>query len=153
MSETHNDNPIIPEPLPGVIRIDFEATILIRGCPNDVATSHRSRKQQVTKDNNINNNNDNYDDPPLLLWSLSSRVNSHITGIPLSVVNFFTRSAFGRLWSATLHVAEQILNGQRPQHQRAIAEKRDLYDFVERRMAVMVGKCQKTKTNKQQKIK
>lgn len=132
MSETPEDDPAIPEPLPGVVRIDFDCTILIGGCPEDHPCLAKSKHKYPQ-------------DEELILISLSSCVDPHVMGLPVKLINLVTRTAFGRLWSAMLQVAEDVRDGKRPQYQDAIASKRELYDFVENRIQVMFEKVNKQK--------
>jgi hypothetical protein len=127
MSETPEEDPVIPEPLPGVVRIDFEANFLIGGCPPDHPC--------------LANSKNNYPEgEELIMITMSSRVDPHVSGVPVKLINLVTRTAFGSLWSALLSVAEEVRDGKRPEHQEAIAAKRELYDFVEGRIDVMIDK-------------
>ena len=134
MSETADDDPAIPEPLPGVVRIDFDCTILIGGCRDDHPCLAKSKHKYPQ-------------DEELILISLSSCVDPHVMGVPVKLINLVTRTAFGRMWSAMLQVAEDVRDGKRPQYQDAIASKRELYDFVENRIQLMFEKVNQQKTD------
>jgi hypothetical protein len=47
---------------------------------------------------------------------------------------------------STLHVAEDVRNGKRPMHKKAIDAKRELYDWIEERAAVMINNLEKEST-------
>jgi len=126
-SETAEDDPIIPEPLPSHVRVDFENGILIRGCPVDHPCLINSKK--------------NYpENEELIMISLAMTVDAHVKFVPKRVINFVTRTVIGRLWSSTLKVAEDIRDGKRTKHQEAIREKIDLYGWIEERTQVMFDK-------------
>jgi hypothetical protein len=127
LTETPEDDPDIPEPLEGVVRIDFEASILIRGCPPDHPCLAKS-KQSYPKDEE------------LIMISMKYLVDAHVKGVPMALINFVTRTVLARMWTALLQVAEDVRDGQRPQHNEAIAGKRELYDWVENRIDLMIEK-------------
>jgi hypothetical protein len=131
LTETPEDDPVIPEPLPGVIRIDFECSILIRGCPPDHPCLEKSKEKYPKEEE-------------LIMISLKYLVDAHITGVPKSLINFVTRVVLGKLWTSLLQVAEDIRDGKRPQHKQQIAEKRELYDWIEGRIDVMIAKVKES---------
>jgi hypothetical protein len=71
---------------------------------------------------------------------MRSWVDPHVGGIPVSVINFISRTVFGRIWSALLGVAEQVREGKRLQHKEAINSNRILYDWLEHRIGAMMEK-------------
>ena len=127
LTETPDDDPVIPEPLPGVGRIDFECTILIRGCPADHPCLAKSKERYP-------------EDEELIMISLKQRVDAHVSGVPKALINFVTRTVVGRMWTALLQVAEDVRDGKRPEHKKAIDENRELYDWVDGRISVMMEK-------------
>ena len=126
-TETPEDNPDVPESAPNVVRIDLSASILIRGCPPDHHLLEKSRHKYPEGEE-------------LILISIKSWVDPHIAGVPVSIINWFSRTVFGRLWSSLLGVAEAIREGKRPQHEEAIQNNRDLYNWIEQRIEVMMEK-------------
>mmetsp|Transcript_26344 Transcript_26344/g.29149 ORF Transcript_26344/g.29149 Transcript_26344/m.29149 type:complete len:321 (-) Transcript_26344:17-979(-) len=126
-SETSEDDPIIPEPLPSHVRIDFEQTILIRGCPEDHPCLVKSRNKYPENEE-------------LIMISIAMTVDAHVKFVPLTLINFVTRTVIGRMWSSTLKVAEDIRDGKRVMHQEAISKKKHLYGWIEERIQLMLDK-------------
>ena len=128
-SETPEDNPDIPESPPDIVRIDLSCSMLIRGCPPDHHLLSKSRHKYP-------------EDEELILISIKTFVDPHITGVPVSVINWFSRTVFGRMWSSLLGVAEGVREGKRSKHKEAIEQKPELYEWIEQRVAVMLAKVQ-----------
>lgn len=129
-TQTHEENPDIPKPLPGVVRVDLSCYVAIRGCPPDHQLLEKSGHKY----------------PPgeeLFLFSMKVWVDAHVAGIPLSLINWVSRTVFGRVWANLLGVAEGVRDGTRPLHQEKIAENKKLYDWIEERAKVMVEKVKK----------
>jgi hypothetical protein len=121
----HDGDPVIPaEPDKGVVRIDFSAGFVIRKCPSD----HELLKDSKRK----------YNDP--LLICVEQQMDAHVGLVPMSLVNFFTRTVLGKMWSTLLDVAEDVRCGKRAEHKEAIAKNRELYDWVEARVQGMQRK-------------
>jgi hypothetical protein len=126
-TETPRDNPCIPEPEKGVVRIDFDCSMVIRACPADHVCLAKSKHKYPA-------------DESLILVSLKNFVDAHVKGVPVSMINFMTRTALGSMWGALLGVAEGIRDGKRPLHAEAVASKRELYDWVGARLTIMLAK-------------
>jgi len=138
MSETHDDDPVIPEPTNRTVRIDYSCSILIRACPSDHPCLEKSKHNYPL-------------DEELILFSLEMNADPHVKAVPLSLQNFVTRTVIGRFWTSLLHVAEEVRDGERPEFKEAIDQKRDLYDWVEQRISTMVDKLkQENKDTKQE---
>lgn len=129
LSETHEENADIPLPTPGAVSVDLSASMLLRGCPSDHPLLAHSKHKYPEGEG-------------LILISIKSFVDAHVTGIPLSAINFVSRTVFSRLWSALLNVAEGVKEGKRSAHQQAIENNRELYDWVEERIKVLIEKVQ-----------
>lgn len=127
LTESPEDNPDIPESAPGVVKIDLEMSMLIRGCPATHPLLEKSRHKYPQ-------------DEELILISMKNFVDPHVGGIPVSIINFVSRTVFGRMWSSLLGVAEGVRDGKRPQHKRAIDDNRELYDWIDQRIEVMMDK-------------
>jgi len=125
LSQTSEDDPVIPEATTKAVQLDFSNFMLIRACPSDHPCVTRSKVHGK-------------DHEPLILISLSLEVDPHIGVVPQSVQNFFTRTVLGRMWLTLLHVAEDVRDGKRPMHKEAIDAKRELYDWIEERTGVMI---------------
>mmetsp|Transcript_11332 Transcript_11332/g.18750 ORF Transcript_11332/g.18750 Transcript_11332/m.18750 type:complete len:330 (+) Transcript_11332:97-1086(+) len=115
---------LVTEPKKGVQRIDLEAGFLIRPCPPD---HHLLAKSKANYPEN----------EKLLLISLEQFVDPHLAGVPQTLQNFFTRTFMGKLWGNLLEVAEEVRANKRPKHAKAIAAKKDLYQWVEERVQIM----------------
>lgn len=102
---------VVPPPEPGVERIDFQGTFLFRA-----SQAH----------------------PGKILVSFKMFVDSHIKGVPLSLINFVTKTVIGHMWDMLLQVAQGVRDGVRPKHQKEIAAKSELYAWVEDRIGTML---------------
>lgn len=96
--------------------------MLIRGCPISHACYPKDAKEEV------------------FLISLNMSVNARVGLVPQRMINFVTRTVIGRLWAKLLHVADNIRNGEMPSHLEAMERKRELYDWIEARLKVMIEK-------------
>jgi hypothetical protein len=126
LNQTSEDDPVIPEATNKTVELDFSNFLLIRACPSNHPCVTRSEHRGVE------------DHEPLILLSMSLEVDPHISAVPQSAQNFITRTVLGRMWLALLHVAEDVRDGKRPMHKEAIDAKRDLYDWIEERVGVMI---------------
>ncbi|KAL3902849.1 MAG: hypothetical protein SGARI_005649 [Bacillariaceae sp.] len=133
-SQTHEDDGVIPEPSKKVVRVDYSCSILIRACPPDHPCLANSKHLYP-------------DSEELLLFSLEMNADPHIGAVPQTLQNFVTRTVIGRFWSSMLHVAEDVREGKRPLHKQAIDEKKELYDWIDQRIAVMVEKVKHKNSN------
>lgn len=118
---------LISPPQKGVTRMDFQAGIVIRPCPPNHHLLAKSKANYPA-------------DEKLLLISLEQFVDPHLAGVPQSLQNFFTRTFMAKLWGSLLQVAEEVRANQRPKHAAAIANKKELYDWVDQRVQVMFDK-------------
>jgi len=121
----------VPEPAKGYKRVDFDAGFLVRSCPPDHPSLAKSKHKYPA-------------DEKLLLISFLQHLNLRVAGIPLSFINFFSRTVMGQLWGELLHVAEDIKTGKRPAHKKAIDENAELYGWVEERVQVMFDNMEKS---------
>lgn len=115
----------IPEVDKGYCRIDFDAGFLFRPCPSDHPALKNPKRCYPA-------------DEKLLLISLMQQVDAHVAGVPLKLVNFFTRTVIGQQWRALLQIAEDVKAGKRLLHKEAIDAKQELYGWVEGRVQVMI---------------
>ena len=138
LSQTSDDDPVIPEATKNAVRLDFSNFLLIRACPSDhpcvVRSKHHGEK----------------DHEPLILLSMTMEVDPHIKAVPQSAQNFITRTVLGRMWLSLLHVAEDVRDGKRPMHKEAIDAKRGLYDWIEERASVMIDNLGKETTEEEE---
>mmetsp|Transcript_46076 Transcript_46076/g.111606 ORF Transcript_46076/g.111606 Transcript_46076/m.111606 type:complete len:337 (+) Transcript_46076:56-1066(+) len=137
-SETTQDDSVIPEPKKGEVRIDFESSILVQGCPEDHPLYPKSEEQRSKLP----------EGDEIIHIGMRMTVNSHVHGVPMSFINFATRTVIGTMWGQLLRVAESVRDGEMSLHREKIKEKAELYDWIKERMDAMVAKVkeeQKTK--------
>lgn len=116
----------IPAPDRHVRRVDFEAGIVVRPCPSDHPALQKSHNT--------------YEGEKLLLVQVTQRMDAHVAGVPMSMINFFTRVVLGRMWGSLLQVAEDVRDGKRPAFAAALEEHQELYSWVSGRVDVMLNK-------------
>lgn len=122
------DQPQVPPPEKDITRIDYESSFTFRRCPPD----HPCLKESKHKGES------------LILVTVTMFTDAHVGYVPLSVINFTTRVALGGQWGALLQVAQDVKEGKRPDHVKAIHEKPELYDWVNQRIAAMCSKIDDT---------
>eukprot|EP00816_Leptocylindrus_hargravesii_P004794 CAMPEP_0196825804 /NCGR_PEP_ID=MMETSP1362-20130617/93265_1 /TAXON_ID=163516 /ORGANISM="Leptocylindrus danicus, Strain CCMP1856" /LENGTH=364 /DNA_ID=CAMNT_0042206295 /DNA_START=4875 /DNA_END=5969 /DNA_ORIENTATION=- len=126
---TGDENGLVPPPDENddVIRIDFDGGFVFR-------------KHVVNDDDNDGIGGDfDGDGEDLIMTSFQSSIDSKLNTLPKPLLNFVLRQAFGMMWSMLLRVAEEVRDGKRPEHAKAIAAKREvLYDWVDERVGLML---------------
>jgi hypothetical protein len=127
------DGVTIPEPSPVLVRVNYDAGVLIRSCPPDHPTLVNSRSKYPTGEK-------------ILLLSLTQCVDPHVHYVPKRLVNYVTRSVMGHVWGNLLATTEEVRDGKRPAHQEAIKNKQELYGWVEERVKVMLAKLERKET-------
>jgi hypothetical protein len=114
----------IPPTKKGYVRMEVQGGFVFEKCPAD----HPMRQSTSGDDNDQ------------VLVTFSFAVDPKLR-IPQSLINFFVRVAIGHLWGMFLRVAEDVKEGKRPAHSKAIAAKREaLYEWIEERARVMLGR-------------
>ena len=121
---------VVPPPARNVTRVDFEGAFLFRSCPKDHPVLKQSKKKYTE---------------PLILVTFKLFCDSKMRGVPMSIVNFVTRTAIGNMWSMLLEVADGVRNKKRPAHEREIASKTDFYAWVASRIDKMLAKLEYSK--------
>jgi len=114
----------IPPVEKGYTRVDLKAGILFRSCPDNHPALQKSKHKYPAGE-------------PLILVSVMEQIDAHVAGVPLTMINFFTRTVLGAQWISLLKVAEEIRDGQRTEHLDAIQQKQELYSWVSRRVEEM----------------
>ena len=104
-------------------RVDFDGGILFRKCPADHPAFINSKKNH---------------EGDMVLVCLTMQVDPHVAFIPTAMINFVTKSVLGQMWAQLLTVAEEVLDGKRPQHADSIKEKGELYDWIDQRAQVIL---------------
>jgi hypothetical protein len=131
-SETSVDDPVIPSVPKNVIPIDYSCSILVRACPPDHPCLKSSKNEYPAGES-------------LVLFSLKMTADPHVKAVPQGLQNFITRTVIGRFWSSMLQVAEEVRDGKRPAHKEAIDGKRELYDWIDARIDVLLQKMKEEK--------
>jgi len=131
LTETSKDNPDVPESAPGVVRIDLSMDMIIRGCPLDHPLLKKSKDHQYPEGEE------------LILISMTNWVDPHISGVHPSIINYVSRTVFGRMWCALLSVAEEVRDGKRMKHMEAIRQNPVLYEWIRQRVDAMMEKVKK----------
>jgi hypothetical protein len=119
---------VVPPPASGVERIDFAGAFLFRACPTDHSMLQQQEQQEREQEQQ----------PSLVLVSFKMFVDAHVAGVPMSLINFVTRTVIGHMWAMLLQVAREVREGKRPQHAAVIAAKPDFYQWVDQRVQVML---------------
>lgn len=119
---------VVPPVASGVDRVDFQGAFLFRACPPDHVTLRHSDKSYTE---------------PLVLVSFQMECDAHISMVPMSLVNFITRTVIGHMWAMLLQVAEQVLAGERPCHAANIASNPAMYQWIDERVQVMLHQLAK----------
>lgn len=117
----------IPPKDEDVERVDFEGVFVFRACPHDHPLRLHSKRD--------------YRNNPLLV-SFKVYMDPHMTAVPVSIINFFTRTVIGQMWDMLLQVAEEVRDGFRPNHQDRIRNQAELYDWVQARIHVLLLRLQ-----------
>lgn len=113
------ENGLVQAPAKGVTRVDLNFGMVIRPCPPDHPCLAKSKHKYPEGEH-------------LLLFSLTQQMNYHVKMVPLSLINFVTRTMMPVIWGSILKVAEKVRDGKRPEHENLIAEKEELYGWVNR---------------------
>jgi hypothetical protein len=120
---------VVLPPESGVERIDFAGAFLFRACPADhpmlIQQQQFQQQEQPQQES-------------LVLVSFKMHVDGHFAGVPMSLINFVTRTVIGHMWAMLLQVAKDVREGERPQHAEVIAAKPDFYGWVEQRVHIML---------------
>ncbi|GKY96051.1 hypothetical protein MPSEU_000565300 [Mayamaea pseudoterrestris] len=122
LDDSYCGSKVSPQVDKGVIRVDFEAGFLIRKCPPSHVLLTKAKHK--------------YTNP--LLISVTQCADAHVGMVPMSMINFFTKSVVGKMWQSLLTVAQEIRDGKRPEHAKAVEAKGELYDWVKQRVHVLV---------------
>jgi hypothetical protein len=139
----HGGSVTIPPPERGNVRVDLDAGMLIRACPPDHPVLRERGRRRGRRPRPHEKNDDEKDDDHVLLFSLYQQVDANVRLVPMSLINFFTRTVLSRMWHTLIDVATEVRDGRRPDHQNAIRANPDLYEWVERRVEVMLSNVKK----------
>lgn len=113
------DHPCVPACPTSTVRVDFEGAILIRPCPSERVPNNNSHQSHV-------------------LVSFKMFVDPKLSVLPISLINFVTKTVIGTMWNQLLRVAEGVRDGSRPLHKEAIEKHPELYQWIEDRIQVLL---------------
>ncbi|GAX13238.1 hypothetical protein FisN_17Hh173 [Fistulifera solaris] len=122
-----DDDINIPEPAKGAVRIDFDAGIVIRACPEDHDLLKRSKRKYPENEHKV-------------LVTIEKSIDAHVSYVPVSIINFFTRQVIKQMLVSLLDVARDIQTGKREKHAAAIQAKEELYGWVTKRVESLFAK-------------
>lgn len=108
----------------GFEQCDFDGAVLFRTCPND-HPNYTSAKHKCGSEE-------------LILTTFSFHFDARLRYIPQALINFITREALGIIWNMLLNVAQQVRDGTRTKHCGVIAQKKELYEWIEERCRFML---------------
>jgi len=123
-SRDREDDARVPEVPEGMTRIDVEGSFLFRRVP-------AAWNEQPGEDPCAIEDGD-------ILVTFGFEVDPKLDLIPNWLLNFIVRTVIGSLWGAFIRVAEEVRDGKRPIHAKAIEAKRaHLYDWIDERIEQM----------------
>lgn len=120
------------------VRVDLDGGFLFEKCPKD----HPAMKE-FQKNNNRNGNNSEdgeVEEEECILVTFAAVMDPHMKLLPQSFLNFLVKTALGTAWRMLLSIAQDVKDGKRPDHAKAIEQKRqEVYDYVRERVDVMLS--------------
>lgn len=127
-----DDDDVVPEVGANMVRVDLDGGFLFESCPKDhPAMSEFQKNQQEENTNHIEE---------CILVTFSAVMDPHVKFLPQSFLNFLVKTALGTAWRMLLSIAQDVKDGKRPDHARAIEQKRqEVYDYVRERVDVMLS--------------
>ena len=132
----------IPPTAKGTVRMRVRGGFTIEKCPIDHPLTKCSLQYDASHASSDTSTPSSKD---LVLVTFTFSVDPQLSVIPKSFINFFLRTAIGQMWNMFLNVAEAVKEGERPEHSKAIEEKREiLYDWIEERTRVMLEQPSQT---------
>lgn len=130
---------LVPPVVEGVNRVTCGGGLLFRKCPADRAAEAKKlvKKKKPKKNDQDENENENEDEDEYVLFSLSvvyaNKKKFIDPGIFIRKISgFLIKVVSGLIFSKLLTVAEEVRVGKRPDHDKAIAEKTDTYEFLKK---------------------
>jgi hypothetical protein len=119
----------VPPAERGLVRVSVDGGIVIRACPPQHPVL-RQRREDSSGGRNA------------LLFSVYQRIDANVRLVPMSIINFFTRTVLGRMWHTLVEVATEVRDGKRPDHRAAIQANPELYEWVSGRVDTMLRNVQ-----------
>ena len=123
----NEDDEVVPEADPKKVCMTLDGGFLFEKCPED----HPCMK--YIKDE------DKVDGEDMILVIYSASMNPHLKFLPQSLLNFLIKIALATAWKMLLQVAKGVRDGKRLEHQSAMEEKKEFYDYIRKRIDTMLS--------------
>lgn len=106
-------------------RVDFHGGFLFRAIPSEGEAWKKAREKHEDE----------------MIVSFIFNIDPKISYVPVSVIQFITRTVIGTLWGMFMKIASKVKNGEMKEHAEAIQSKRlVLYDWVDERVKSMFAR-------------
>ena len=106
-------------------RVDFHGGFLFRAIPSEGEAWKNAREKHEDE----------------MIVSFIFNIDPKISYVPVSIIQFVTRTVIGTLWGMFMKIASKVKNGEMKDHAEAIQSKRlVLYDWVDERVQSMFAR-------------
>ena len=106
-------------------RVDFHGGFLFRAIPSEGEAWKKAREKHEDE----------------MIVSFIFNIDPKISYVPVSIIQFITRTVIGTLWGMFMKIASKVKNGEMKEHAEAIQSKRlVLYDWVDERVKSMFAR-------------
>ena len=106
-------------------RVDFHGGFLFRAIPSEGDAWKKAREIHGDE----------------MIVSFIFNIDPKISYVPVSIIQFVTRTVIGTLWAMFMKIANKVKNGEMKEHTKAIESKRlVLYDWVDERVKIMFAR-------------
>ena len=106
-------------------RVDFHGGFLFRAIPSEGDAWKKAREIHGDE----------------MIVSFIFNIDPKISYVPVSIIQFVTRTVIGTLWAMFMKIANKVKNGEMKEHAKAIESKRlALYDWVDERVKIMFAR-------------
>jgi hypothetical protein len=134
------------------VRVDLDGGFLFEKCPRDHPAMKEFLRNKEVDDEDVDED-DNDEKEDCILVTFSAIMDPHMKLLPQSFLNFLIKTALGTAWRMLLRIAQDVKDGKRPDHARAMEQKRqELYDYVRERVDVMLSTMKETTTTKKKSV-
>jgi len=128
VTSADNYDDCVPEPDKKCNSLGLDGGILIQKCPKNAPVIENARNS---------NAGDGTEDMILVRYASVLEFKSKF--IPQWFLSFLIKVALGTSWKVLFGIALDVKNGKRPEHSKAIKEKREAYDHIESRVDALMG--------------
>lgn len=122
------DQDLVPPPVDGVDRISTGGGFLFRKCPEHRAEATRKLKQKKKR----KEAEEEFVLYTLSLFFVNKKKFLEFGPFIRTVTSFLIKVVVGFIMSKLLTTAEEVRDGKRPEHDKAIAEKQESYEFMKK---------------------